>query len=221
MIRCVAFDFDGTLVKSNAIKRDGFFAVTAHIPGADRDLNDLFAAGYTGDRYALLAELSLRNAIGQPKALPFDAKLLADAYSDLCHEKILACDEVPGTSETLAYLEGCSIPSYVVSATPVQDLKLIVAERRFGKYFASVYGRPGDKPSHLKEILLRECLEPHELVMVGDGADDQAAAEEVGCRFAAMMNSGNQNPLDGHGRVDCRIEDLCALPQFIRDLGHA
>jgi phosphoglycolate phosphatase len=215
MTRCVAFDFDGTLVQSNAIKRDAFFAAVAHIPGAHKAVHDLFASGFDGDRYQLFAELSGRLVPEHGAGQRLDAGQLADAYSRICHEQIRDCDEVPGASQALASLKAHGISCFVVSATPERDLKPILADRQLGGYFKAVYGRPGDKPHYLRHILVQEGIAPAELTMVGDGSDDKAAAASVGCTFIAIANSGNANP----PTAENMIEDLHPLPRLLLDLG--
>ena len=54
MIGHVAFDFDGTLVRSNRIKRDCFYETLADVPGGAAVLDGLFAERYGG----LLDEVS-------------------------------------------------------------------------------------------------------------------------------------------------------------------
>jgi phosphoglycolate phosphatase-like HAD superfamily hydrolase len=214
MIRCVAFDFDGTLVRSNAIKRESFFEVVAHIHGADKELNDLFGAKFEGDRYELFAELSRRiTARGMTDEVP-DGLQLARAYGKMCQEKICSCGEVSGAGATLVSLKDRGISSYIVSATPERDLEPIVTARRLDMFFKAVLGRPGDKAGHLGHILAQEGIEPLELVMVGDGADDQAAAETVGCHFIAIANSENPDP----PRADITTDDLHALPGILLGL---
>jgi len=48
MIKCVIFDFDGTLVKSNEIKIRVFYEVTKDLVGADSILDKILSRPSTG-----------------------------------------------------------------------------------------------------------------------------------------------------------------------------
>jgi len=60
MIKCVVFDFDGTLVKSNEIKRRVFYEVTEDIVDAVPVLDELFSVPDSGDRYNIF-DLLIKN----------------------------------------------------------------------------------------------------------------------------------------------------------------
>ena len=53
MIRCVAFDFDGTLVLSNEIKGGFFFEVASNFPGGKSCMESILL-DQSGDRYAII-----------------------------------------------------------------------------------------------------------------------------------------------------------------------
>ena len=56
MIACVVFDFDGTLVLSNAIKRDAFYMIADRYAGGRACMDELLTSR-TGDRAAILQRL--------------------------------------------------------------------------------------------------------------------------------------------------------------------
>ena len=89
MIGHVALDFDGTLVRSNQIKRDCFHETLADVPGAAAILDDLFASGYRGDRLALFGEVARRLGPGGMIGVP-ESDELAASYGRLCRERIAA-----------------------------------------------------------------------------------------------------------------------------------
>ncbi|MBT4701079.1 MAG: HAD family hydrolase [Rhodospirillaceae bacterium] len=208
MIRCVAFDFDGTLVRSNLIKRRSFYDVVADRPGAGDILDDLFASEFKGDRYEVFQELFQRlNPEWPPDQCRQEGRRLAITYGELCQACIRSCDEVPGASELLTELKRQSINAYVVSATPERDLLPIVRDRGYDHFFSGIFGRPKGKVEHLENILARENISSAELVMVGDGDDDRAAADAIKCGFIGIANTGNGSLR----QADAMIEDLRPL----------
>ena len=202
MISAVAFDFDGTLVRSNAIKRDCFHEVSAGIDGAAAVLDRLFAGGFTGDRFALFHELSRRIGADAP-----DPRHLADSYGRLCRRRIAAAPEVPGARATLERLTARGMPLYIVSATPQQALEQVVADRGLNRFFSRILGGPTGKADHLRRILAGDAIPASQLAVVGDGSDDKAAAAALGCAFFPVAGGSAA----GTGAGAPPVSDLRAL----------
>ena len=194
MIGHVAFDFDGTLVRSNQIKRDCFHETLADVPGAAAILDDLFASGYRGDRFALFGEVARRLGPGGMIGVP-EPDELAAGYGQLCRERIAA--------------EGVRL--FLISATPQQALNEVIADRGLTRFFDLVLGAPTGKPAHLRRVIEACGIDAADIVMVGDGRDDQAAALDIGCRFVAVTDQPNA-PL---GNVGTSIPDLRDLPRIL------
>lgn len=204
MIHCVVFDFDGTLVLSNDIKREGFFAVIP--PGAEshatmeRILNDP-----PGDRERIFAAFAALEG--------GDAVDLTRKYSRRCEEGIVGCAERSGAGAMLARLAGAGIPCHINSATPEFPLRAVVRRRYGDGVFASVRGGHGAKLANLEAILASECLAASELAMVGDGVDDREAARAAGCRFVGIGGGTLALEVGGHGLLD-DLRELWARLEF-------
>lgn len=211
MIRCVAFDFDGTLVRSNAIKQQAFYEVVGDVEGGICAIRRIFEDGIEGNRYRLFAELARR--LGRKRPEDFTLTLAA-RYSDLCRRLIAVCDEIPGARTTLEMLFGRGLPLYLVSATPETDLLPIVEERKLTALFRRIHGGPTTKASLLAGIIADEAIDPHELAMVGDRDDDRAAAEAVGCHFIAVTADVDDAPVE----AVYQLADLAALPALLSGL---
>jgi len=209
-IRCIAFDFDGTLVQSNRIKRSCFYETVSDVPGGAAVLDDLHDEGFSGDRYDVFRELCHRlDLAGEDRAMD-----LAQRYGDLCRKGVLECDEVPGAARTLDELKQSDLSLYIVSATPQADLVPIVSGRGLTPYFKAVLGRPVTKAEHLRAIMEQEQLRPRSLVMVGDGVDDQVAAIAADCHFIAVTDDP-MVPLDGN---HASIRDLRQLKPALAEV---
>ena len=210
MIGHVAFDFDGTLVRSNRIKRDCFYETLADVPGGAAILDDLFADRYRGDRFALFREVTRRLGCGRAAAIP-DPDALAGHYGKLCRERVACAPEVPGAEAALTRLSQAGARMFLISATPQQPLEQLVSDRGLTRFFDLVLGAPTGKPTHLRRVIGKCAITPADIVMVGDGHDDQAAAAQLGCRFIAVTDQ----PTAPFGAVETSIPDLRTLPEVL------
>lgn len=191
-VRCVAFDFDGTLVDSNAIKRQAYDAVLAGVEGAGEAIATVLRERPGDDRHAVLARVHARLQTGGARDLPPPSALVR-AYGRLCEERVIACASVPGA---VAALDALAVGHvlYLASATPEDALERVVAGRGWSAYFRGVYGGPRSKLANLERIAGREGLAPGELVYVGDGAADREAAARFGCRFFGTGTTPDELP---------------------------
>jgi len=210
MIGHVAFDFDGTLVRSNQIKRDCFHETLADVRGAAAILDGLFTDRYRGDRFALFREVARRLGPGPAAAIP-DPDALASRYGKLCRERVACAPEVPGAEVALTRLAAAGAKLFLISATPQQPLEQLVSDRGLTRFFDLVLGAPTGKPAHLRRVIAEHRIEVADIVMVGDGHDDQAAAAEIGCRFIAVTD----RPTVPFGDVETSIPDLRGLPDVL------
>ncbi len=210
MIGHVVFDFDGTLVRSNQIKRDCFYETLADVPGGAAILDGLFADRYRGDRFALFHEVVRRLGPGRAAAIPSPGTL-AGHYGKLCRERVAGAPEVPGAAAALTRLSKAGTRIYLISATPQQPLEQLVSDRGLARFFELVLGGPTGKPAHLRRVIEARGIEATDIVMVGDGHDDQAAAVQAGCRFIAVTDQ----PTVPFGDVETSIADLRGLPEAL------
>ncbi len=210
MIRCVAFDFDGTLADSNQIKRDAWYEVFDRTGFSREETSALMAALPTADRFELIDEgLARLASAGRFPAGETPSRLaaeLAQAYNDICETGQSTCPEMPGTAAMLSVL-AASLPLYVNSATPEEPLRRIIARRGWERHFRGVHGRPREKAEILRGILAREGISPGEVAMVGDGPADIQGAQEVGCFFFAV---GELTTTPYGRRVGC-LADLTGI----------
>ncbi len=179
-IRCVVFDFDGTLVESNRIKRSAYDEVLAGIPGSDAVIERTLGAHPREDRHGILARVHDELARSGAAVPPVDE--LVAGYSRICEERVVACPALPGAVAALESLRG-TLALYVDSATPEDALVRVVAGRGWTGFFRGVLGGPRDKRENLVRIARREEREAGRIVYVGDGPADRDAARAFGCRF--------------------------------------
>ena len=156
MIQCVAFDFDGTLVDSNEIKRRSFFEVVAEHDPDGAIATEVLDEIRPGDRYAVTREMA--RILSKRGMIPADADRAALAcawaedYGRRCEEAVSRCPEIPGAEAALAWLDGRGIPRYINSATPEASLRRTVERRFMSPGFQLVLGGPASKVANLERI---------------------------------------------------------------------
>lgn len=191
MTSCVVFDFDGTLVDSNHIKRQTFYDIVQPYDPEGTSVTRILQQFPEKDRYGIFEEIikTLANQGSLPSNL--DPNILKDhwaqSYTAQCERAIAECEEVPGASQALDWLATQDIPLFVNSRTPKDTLQHLLAARNLSKYFEGVYGAPARKSQNLQYIQSLGNWHSHDTIFVGDSEDDQEAAQEVGCQFIGVL----------------------------------
>jgi phosphoglycolate phosphatase len=180
-IRVVVFDFDGTLVDSNEIKRQGFLNLAARHPKGHRAMLAVLVNG--GDRLTVLSNFANRMA-KYGKILDVDE--LVALYGLEVDGAVSVAPEILGATPLLAELRQRGLRLHVNSATPHRSLLLVLRARGWSDRFDGIHGGPAIKAETLHRICTDERVEPEEVVVVGDGEDDAASAMAIGCKFVAV-----------------------------------
>lgn len=183
-VRLFVFDFDGTLVQSNAIKRQAFYNVSEAIPGAAQVLTELFETSGHLDRYGIFQELEAR--------IPdVDGKALSQEYTERCKAEIQKAPEVPGATALLLDLAERGRQVVINSATPEGPLRELVPQLAFGKLISTVYGAPRSKRDNLAIAMDMAGCDSESTIVIGDGESDRSLAATAGCVFIAVESDNN------------------------------
>jgi phosphoglycolate phosphatase-like HAD superfamily hydrolase len=181
VIRALVFDFDGVILESADVKTDAFVELYAEhgseVVGKVRThhLANLGISRFK--KFSWIAE----NVLGKP-ITEAESQQLGIRFSDLAFAKVLAAPFVPGAELALRAI---SLPMFVASGTPHDELRMIVDRRGLAPRFREVHGSPAEKPGILRDLLGRHALAPRDVLFVGDGMSDYKAAVEVGVEFLA------------------------------------
>ena len=108
---------------------------------------------------------------------------LTTTYSKMTHDAVCACPNISGAQELLELLISLPLKTYLSSATPLPQLRLIIEEKGWNRYFTDIYGAPQDKTDTLKNHIIPTLKQAKNIAVVGDGEDDLQSAQNVHARF--------------------------------------
>jgi len=115
-----------------------------------------------------------------------EVEKIAQRFSNLVVEKVIASDWVKGAKEFLErYYQ--RIDMYVISGTPEDELKKIVKNRNMKKYFKGVYGSPTRKPEHARRIISEKNYDPEKVLYIGDSLSDMKDAKNADVPFLGRV----------------------------------
>ncbi len=184
MVKCVVFDFDGTLVKSNEIKRRTFYEVTKNLVDADILLDKILSYPDSGDRYDIFDTLIIELKLDREVFV--SASKLSDSYTKICEYEISRAPEIKGAVKTIKELRSLGVKIFISSATPEITLQKIIDMRGWKEMIDMALGSPDSKTDHLQTILTENKYSISEVVYVGDSEIDRDSALLVGCRFVGI-----------------------------------
>ncbi len=177
----VIFDFDGTLVDSNAIKRDCFRRTGEKFEFAPEDILSVVDnnPGYT--RKEVFSEITS----GRDNTDDMFLQLMA-YYEELTTKQVVEAKIKRGVDTVFEFLRTNRINYYLSSATPYINLREILDKRGDLFGFSGVYGSPESKVEHIFDICQISNIDVREALYVGDSLIDSKSANEAGCAFVGV-----------------------------------
>lgn len=209
----MVFDFDDTLVESEAIKDEIFKKIFSRFPESYASALEFHRQNGSRPRAEKFAWLAAREFPSDEDRQKKCVEVCLKEFREKTRQQVAAAPEVRGVSALLSTLCG-RIPLYVASVNPQEELGFQIRSRGWERCFGAYFGNPPlPKAEALRQVAWREKIKFQEVLLVGDSQGDSEAATEVGSLFW-MRKRGEQRGdwMDG--------EDLasklkaCLSPQF-------
>ena len=170
MIKGLIFDFDGTLIESNDVKRSVFLSLANEEQSGLAVMQSILELPSL-DRY----EIWKKFAIELNKEDEF-ARTKTDLFNKELRSAMRATPEVPGAKNLLKFAQTRELLVFISSMTPTKELLLEIKRRNWVGYVCKAFGSPNEKGQTLKRIMRDYALTESELLVIGDGADDKESA---------------------------------------------
>ncbi|MFH1581661.1 MAG: HAD family hydrolase [Pseudomonadota bacterium] len=189
-IRAIILDFDGVVIESNRIKHEAFSEIFSEYPEHYERMMAYHLARNHVDRHKKF-KYFITEVLGQP----FDQALadkLAQRFAKLTREKIINSSYVEGALDLIREF-AAQIPLYIASATPLDELMIILEARQLTPYFKGIYGAPKPKQEMFALIMQQEGIGPKDLLFIGDSPEDHEVAKSSGINFVGRVSDTKFN----------------------------
>lgn len=120
-------------------------------------------------------------------------------FADLVVDKVITADWVPGVERLLRETPQ-SRPQFLVTATPTDEIEVILASLSLRDAFIDIRGAPEKKTTNTADLLARHSIRAETAVLIGDSISDYDAAAANGMGFIlrqTALNSGLQQRHSG------------------------
>jgi phosphoglycolate phosphatase-like HAD superfamily hydrolase len=210
MIKTIILDFDGVVVESLGIKTQAFRDLFHDYPRQLEQIMSYHLAHNSISRYTKF-EYIVTRILDEP----YDEarkQAMGTQFSQLVCRKVIECPYVPGAEEFLRYFSS-RVPLYLASASPHDELEIILKARGIDRYFKKIFGFPHKKAEVFQAVLAAEKAAPEEAVYIGDSREDYTVARETGVLFIAREN---EESFDGLKVPIYR--DMAGMKQYVAKL---
>lgn len=211
--QCVIFDWDGTLMDSEA-------RIVASIQAAAKQVNFPVLSHEVSKQ---IIGLSLEKAILTlyPEASEETIKLMAKEYTE-CFLKESQVPMVPfaGAERLLQSLRSTGVKLAIATGKSRRGLDHVLAELAFTDYFdltrTPVEAESKPSPLMLQQILSALNLEVGQAVMIGDTEFDMQMAQAIGMDRIALSHGVHDLPLLQTYEPIATFDDLMALQAWLK-----
>ena len=215
MIDTIFFDFDGVIVESVDIKAEAFAVLFEH-EGKDvvkkvveYHLNNTGISRY--EKFKYIYKEILNRSLSKD-----EFQRLCDKFAGLVTEAVVLAPYVKGAKEFIENFASKYL-FFIVTATPQEEIDVIIQRRGIVRFFRAIYGAPKKKSDAIRDVLKKEGINPCDAIYIGDAMSDFNAAKDNFVRFIARVNNNESIFAD----IQClKVRDLSDLGTIIKQYDH-
>ena len=181
MFKCLVFDFDGTIVNSNKLKKDLFFDVLR---------------SYKIDFNLLSHKISIdgmsRNQIIRDVMYDYDDDIIEKVISDYSKKTLNSISKIKPNlyfNKIIRFALKNNIYLVLSSNTPKKELLKITNNLDITSLFNEIHGFPEIKINTIKKILKKNSFKADQICVLGDGVSDKVSAEVNQTNFFLVVNN--------------------------------
>lgn len=117
---------------------------------------------------------------------------LCNDFSNLVKNKVINSPWVPGALEFIEYIDSLGLTSYIVTATPQNEIIEILDDLKIKSLFKEIIGSPVKKTDAIRSIINKYKILNHNAIMIGDSNTDLIAARNNNIDFILRKTSENK-----------------------------
>ncbi len=187
--KAVFFDFDGVIKDSIDIKSDAFGELFKQFgPEFVHKVKNHHEENGGVSRFDKIPIYMQWAGIN---ITDMNLKKYLEYFSLLTIEKVVKSNWVPGI---IKYLKQNNNKQsfFILTATPQEDINLIITELEIKEFFVAIVGSPTNKYDAMRKLLDNNSILAGDAVMIGDSYEDYKAAQLNSVSFLLKMNAQNK-----------------------------
>lgn len=182
---CFVFDFDGVIKDSVHVKTQAFEQIYRSYGSEVVEKVKTYHLENGGlSRYKKFEYYE--KVLLKKKITNDEVNSLSNQFSDIVKNKVINSSPIPGVINFLDILKKNNILTVVNSATPLSELKEIIKQCNYEKYFQKIYGSPETKTNNLFSVMRDFDIQSKDIVFFGDAKNDLIAASETNISFIGV-----------------------------------
>lgn len=210
-IKSIIFDFDGIISESLDVKTEAFAEMYRpygkEVEKKVVNYHEEHGGVSRYEKFRFFHKNFLSEEIDDQKVLD-----LADQFSSLVLDKVVASDYVPGVYEFIKN-NFDNYDFFISTGTPKEEIDKVMERKNLTPYFKEIHGSPTKKDVHVKAIMRKYGYNVSEVVFIGDATTDRDAASANNIKFIGRYTTNEEIKKEKY-----QIKDFKGFNQLLKAL---